>query len=285
MGDASAPPSGGSAFTSTPVLEGEELPSGTRVLIRGLLTRTDLNGRIGLISAFDAKKQRYELQAESVADLGALGLRVRPGNVIPLSTDPPTYDKGLEYGRLLLIKHHYHEAKTYLLKAMAMDEDRPEAYYGLSSAFSALESATKAAETAMCAMDRCETGTRKWALATAAAFAALQLTPVDELVEPDWWCDKELKRLSAEVVAAAYDLPLAHEMRATVLFGGKNLRWVAGERTPAELEEAGDAKQRAKKLRDASGEALPEREELPRASRFDPPADLMTALHLAAGGK
>ena len=68
MGDASL--GRGSAFNAAVPMEGGEegaLPSGTRVLIRGLLTRTDLNGRIGLISAFDQKKQRYELQAESVA--------------------------------------------------------------------------------------------------------------------------------------------------------------------------------------------------------------------------
>ena len=209
---------------------------------------------------------------------------MRPGNVVTLDADPPTYEKGVEYGRLLLLKHHYHEAKTMLLKAMVVDENRPEAYYGLSSAFSALESATRAAEAAMCAMDRCETGSRQWALAAAAAFMALQLTPEDELVEPDWWCDKELKRISQQVVAAAYDSPLAHQMRAAVLRGGKNLRWVAGERTPQELEEANEAQQRAANLKDARGDAEPAAPPAAtKAAEGLTAEDLLSSLHMGAG--
>ena len=251
------------------------LPDGTRVLIRGLLNRKDLNGRIGLIQSFDEKKQRYILEAESVAALLAQGLRVRPANVVDLADAPPTYDSGVEYGRLLLIKQHYHEAKEMFASAVRLDDSRCEAHFGLSSAFSALESPTRAAEAAMRSMARCEVGSRQWAFATAAAFTAIQTAPEDEIMEPDWWRDAELKRLSELVVTAAYELPLAHQMRAAVLRGGEQVRWVAGERTPSELAEADEA------LRRAANYARPDG---PQSAEDGSAADLLQSLSLAAAG-
>lgn len=219
------------------------------MLIRGLFNRKDLNGRIGKIVGFDEKKQRYLLEAESVAELTVEGFKVRTNCVFNLAADPPTYDKAIEYSRLLLRRSHHAEAKSILYKAMMLNDERPEAFYGISGVWSAQDVAARAAEVALCAMERCKPGGVQWALATAAAFKALQHTQACDLIEPDWWTDKGLKQLSEDVVAAAYDEPMAHEMRADVLRGGRDARWGAAERSAKELEESAEASKRAKTLR------------------------------------
>lgn len=231
------------------------LPAGTRVLIRGLINRTDLNGRVGKIASFDEKKQRYNLQAESCGDLNVEGFRVRVDNCVDLRSDPPNFQRALEYGRLLLQKHHFNEATLFFFKSLQYDDEKAEPYYGLACAFAALDNPTRAAESALAAMERTTAGTRQWALAACAAFHALCVCPEDGIVEPDWWTDGELKKLSALVVSAAYEDAMAHDMRAQVLRGGQTVagkttvRWYAKERSPEELREASEAAQRASSLR------------------------------------
>ena len=63
---------------------------------------------------------------------------------------------------------------------------------------------------------------------------------------PPWWTDAELVSLSARVVAARPDLPLAWRMRGEVLSGRLGqASWCVGPRSPDELEEAGHALQRS----------------------------------------
>ena len=59
-----------------------------------------------------------------------------------------------------------------------------------------------------------------------------------------WWTDAELQGLSARVVSARPDLPLAWRMRGEVLSGRLgHASWRVGPRSPEELEEAGHALQ------------------------------------------
>ena len=59
-----------------------------------------------------------------------------------------------------------------------------------------------------------------------------------------WWTDAQLVSLSARVVGARPDLPLAWRMRGEVLSGRLGrASWRVGPRSPEELEEAGHALQ------------------------------------------
>ena len=87
------------------------------------------------------------------------------------------------------------------------------------------------------AKERFPVGSENCAKATADAFELLVQEECDEVAKPEWWHDEGLKALSARVVRAAPDDPLAIEMRARVL-SGLCAGWEAGARSAAELKEA-----------------------------------------------
>jgi hypothetical protein len=82
----------------------------------------------------------------------------------------------------------------------------------------------------------------RWAERCVAAYALRSQPDCACAPPPPWWTDAELVSLSARVVAARPDLPLAWRMRGEVLSGRLGqASWCVGPRTPDELEEAGHA--------------------------------------------
>ena len=93
-------------------------------------------------------------------------------------------------------------------------------------------------------------GSEEWADSIAMAFNHLQQEGCEEV--PLWWHDEALKELSARVLAAAPDSPIAMAMRAQVL-GGIGT-WEGGHRTVAEIKEAARQWRRSSELNPCADE-------------------------------
>eukprot|EP00964_Phaeocystis_antarctica_P011771 scaffold6503_cov60-Phaeocystis_antarctica.AAC.1 len=139
------------------------------------------------------------------------------------------------------------EARTYR-EAIALNPDRPEAYYNLGAALLDAAHYVEAAQRYLEAKERYSVGSRSWGHATAAAFEMLTEVECADVAKPEWWNDEELKALSARVVRAAPD---ADKMRAEVL-SGRSGAWELGPRSAAELKEAATHYDRAAAMNPAT---------------------------------
>ena len=154
--------------------------------------------------------------------------------------------KGLRYES----KQDHRKAGKALREAIALEPDRPLAYYNLGVALDSSGHYVEAAQRFLEAKDRCQMGSEAWAKATASAFDALRLPECAEVTKPEWWSDEGLKALSARLVRVAPYYGRAHWMRALVLRGREGA-WEEGPRSAAEFMEAAAHYERTAALCDA----------------------------------
>ena len=150
---------------------------------------------------------------------------------------------GSEYSELVakglrhMAKEDWRKAGKAYREAIALEPDKPEAYFNLGAVLSNSGHKVEAAQRFLEASERFLVGSEDWAEATAAAFDVLKMEECAEVAKPEWWNDEDLKVLSAQVVTAAPHDTTCHYMRAVVLSAMTDA-WKVGPRTGAELEEA-----------------------------------------------
>jgi tetratricopeptide (TPR) repeat protein len=147
------------------------------------------------------------------------------------------YSQLLAEGAWYASKEDTRRAARAFGEAIALNPDRPVAYYNLGATLGNSGHLAEAAPRYLEAMERYRVGSEKWAKATAWAFDVLRVNDCDEVAKPEWWNDQGLKALSARVVRAAPNAESALDMRAHVLSGEVG-GWEAGPRSAAELKEA-----------------------------------------------
>ena len=157
------------------------------------------------------------------------------------------YDALLAEAAQQMAEAHFRHADKTIRKAIKLQPDRPVAYQQLARVRNALADSVGAAGMYLKAMERCQAGSRNWAVSAAGAFTELVQPENADTVKPEWWTDEGLKALSLRMVAAATEGYTAHVTRAFVLSGQRS-SWLGGPRTAEELKEAVRCFQRAATL-------------------------------------
>lgn len=148
-----------------------------------------------------------------------------------------TLDRGYEYDRthgseyqqlvsrgkeLSLKEGDYKAAAKKLRKAIKLDPEKPDAYYGLGGAYHNSNQFPQAAECFVDALDRePKKDSFEWALIAGSAYCAIRRCISSRLkVElPTWWNHATLIEMSDKMVAAAPDQPRVWTMRGEILMG------------------------------------------------------------------
>jgi len=156
------------------------------------------------------------------------------------------YDELLAKGGRYVAKEDYRKAGKAYREAIALEPNKPEAYFNLGAVLDN-SGHVEAAQRYLEASERLPVGSERWAEATANAFDMLAQEECAEVAKPEWWSDEGLKALSARVVQAAPTFATAHSMRAWVL-SGQCGAWEVGPRSAAELKEAAAHWERAAEL-------------------------------------
>ena len=163
------------------------------------------------------------------------------------------YDELLAKGIQYQSKEDWRKAGKAYREAIALEPDKPVAYFNLGITLDGSGHKVEAAQRYLEAKERLQERSpvgSVWAAATARAFNMLKREACAEVAKPEWWNDEGLKALSARVVRAAPDDVAANRMRAFVL-AGRFATWEVGPRSAAELREAATHFERAAALHPA----------------------------------
>ena len=160
------------------------------------------------------------------------------------------YEELCAEGARYLSKQDWRRSARAYREAIALRPDEPQAYFNLGGSLANSWHSAEAAQRFLQTKERYPVGSLGWAMATAAAFNMLTREECAEVAKPEWWNDEGLKALSARVVRAVPNDPIAIEMRARVL-SGLCAGWEAGARSAAELMEAATHFERAAALHSA----------------------------------
>ena len=92
----------------------------------------------------------------------------------------------LAEGARYAAKQDYRKAGKALREAIALEPDKPSAYYNLGVSLDNSGHKVEAAQRFLEAYERFQVGSEEWAVATAAAFDKLRLEECDEVAKPEW---------------------------------------------------------------------------------------------------
>ena len=159
---------------------------------------------------------------------------------------------GSEYMRLLadatrnLAEENNRPAEAAFRKAIALDPDKPSAYFNLGSICNNEGRSTEAAHNFLHAATLLSEESVEWADSIALAFSHL-LSPEccnsNEVAKPEWWNDESLKALSKTVARVAgaeggYQCRINSRLMRMQVLSGHYPAWKLGPRSAADLNEA-----------------------------------------------
>ena len=159
---------------------------------------------------------------------------------------------GSEYMRLLadaarhMAEENNRPAEAAFRKAIALDPDKPSAYFNLGSICSNEGRSTEAAHNFLHAATLFSEESVEWADSIAIAFNHL-LSPEccnsNDVAKPEWWNDESLKALSKTVARVAgaeggYQCRINSRLMRMQVLSGHFSAWKVGPRSAADLNEA-----------------------------------------------
>ena len=156
------------------------------------------------------------------------------------------YDRVCAEGGAHLANNHLRYAERSFRRCIELEPENAAAYFNMGYVRVRSCDYVGAAKLYLQGSELCQFDSPMWACCIASAFNVLDTDVCAEVPKPEWWNDDALKELSARVLAAAPDSPVAMVMRAQVL-GGIGT-WEAGHRTVAEIREAARQWRRASEL-------------------------------------
>jgi tetratricopeptide (TPR) repeat protein len=156
----------------------------------------------------------------------------------------------LARGMLYLDSQDYFKAAQQFRKCIELAPRLPEAYFNLGLAYERCNNDRQAFEMFLAAADRHDLGTVKWADSVAAGFEKLTFCLLEgkSVARPKWWNDRELRKLSKQVVKASHgEGPLKMRVE-TISCSGQFWEARGSTRSREELEEAASIYQRLGKI-------------------------------------
>ena len=162
-----------------------------------------------------------------------------------------SHSDGLARGLMYMQMENYRKAAKEFRKLIERDDADPEAYFNLGLAYERCNDDRQATEMFLAAADRHDLGSVKWANSVAAGFERLTYCLLEgkSVPKPKWWTDKELRKISKQVVKASDGGEGPMKMRAeTISCSGQFWELRGCARTLEELEEAASLYQRIGKL-------------------------------------